>query len=311
MTEQLDLASVRAEIDDQPEELAKLRSTFAPRKARRGSLFVGAGDSYAASLSVSSLSSLRVLAIDPRALSADPETARGRDVYFISVSGRTKANIEAAIKVRDLARGTTVVTADADSPLARKADEVISIPFRMTGKAPGMLSFSLCILALILLQEQPRPWDFRGALAAARVSASRISISRTGVNYFLGNHAMHGIGIYAAAKVRELLGWRAHAELLEEFPHMELFSLSSRDRVNVFSRFDGGADERRLAKLLREKGYSSRFLPSLGDSRVEALFHATFASQIAVVRRAERAGFSRPYFLGAKELLEISDAAIY
>src|SRR2546425_9411313 len=106
----VDLASVRAEIDNQPEELAKLVSS--PERARRGSILVGAGDSFAASLSVSSLSSLRILATDPRTLSIDPEAARGREVYFTSVSGRTTANIEAARKVRGLARRITVITAD-------------------------------------------------------------------------------------------------------------------------------------------------------------------------------------------------------
>jgi fructoselysine-6-P-deglycase FrlB-like protein len=307
----VDLASIGAEIDNQPEELAKLVSS--PKRARRGSILVGAGDSYAASMIVSSLSSLRLLAADPRALSIDPEAARDRDVYFTSVSGRTTANIEAARKVRGLARRITVITADTGSPLAVEADEVISIPFRIVGKAPGILSFSLCLLTLILLEEEARSWDFRRALGAARVTAARISLSRLGTNYFLGNHAMYGIGVYAAAKVREFLGWRAYPVLLEEFPHMELFSLSPRDRVNILSTFDDDkekADEK-LSNLLMEAGYLSRLLPSRGDSRVEALFHATFSAQIAAVARAERAGFSRPYFLGAKKQLKISDAAIY
>jgi hypothetical protein len=312
----VDLASIRAEMDNQPEELAKLLLLSSPRRARHGSILVGAGDSYAASLSVSSLSSLRLLAADPRALSIDPEAARDREVYFTSVSGRTAANIEAARKVRGLARRITVITADTGSPLAREADEVVSIPFRIGGKASGILSFSVCLLALILLEDEPcRSWDFRRALETARVTAARISLSSLGVNYFLGNHAMHGIGIYAAAKVREFLGWRAYPVILEEFPHMELFSLSPRDRVNIFSNFDddgeGKTDEKKLSNLLTGAGYFSRLLPKCGDSRVEALFHATFSAQIAAVMRAERAGFSHPYFLWAKKQLEISDAAIY
>ena len=131
------------------------------------------------------------------------------------------------------------------------------------------------------------------------------------MSYFLGNHAAHGVAVYAAAKVYEFLGWRAHAELLEEFSHMELFSLTRGDTVNVFSCFDAGNTGKKLVKLLRRHQYRCALIEAWGKSEIENLYHSIFTSQLATLRSAELLGLQRPHFLDAKAQLETSDAMIY
>ncbi len=298
-------------IGKQPGELKKLLSSHRIRPARDGSILVGAGDSYAASLCVSNLSSFRLLAVDPRSLNQAPEMARGRDVYIVSVTGRTSANLEVARRLRGVCRHTFGITASTDSPLAKDVDEVIRIPLTSRGKAPGTLSFSLSLLILLLLQCPKRAWDFRGAFDASRRAAEKVMLSQTGVTYFLGNHAANGVAVYAAAKVYEFLGWRSHPELLEEFSHMELFSLTRDDTVNIFSCFDDGNTGKKLKALLRRHRYRCELIDSWGESDVEKLFHSVFTVQLAALRSAELLGLMRPHFLDAKTQLETSDAMIY
>ena len=109
------------EVESQPQTLEKFARLELP-KARRGSIFVGAGDSYAAAQAGCFASDCRCMALDPYVLASAPKIAEGREVFFVSVSGRTRSNVQAARKARPYAKRTTALTAVADSPLAGLAD---------------------------------------------------------------------------------------------------------------------------------------------------------------------------------------------
>ncbi|MDA4119450.1 MAG: hypothetical protein OK436_02575, partial [Thaumarchaeota archaeon] len=102
-----------------------------------------------------------------------------------------------------------------------------------------------------------------------------------------------------------------HAELLEEFSHLELFSLKKSDSVNMFESFDPDGVSGKLARAMAAHGYESRLVPNRGASDPERLFHSVFASQLAVLNRAEASGLTMPRFRSAGDRLDISDAMIY
>lgn len=302
---------VRAEIERQSSELETLLSSLKLRKAKEGSIFVGAGDSYAAALCASYLSCLSIQAVDPYVLHESPEMARGKDVYFISVSGRTRANIATARTISRICKSSVAITANQESPLASEVDRVIVMPYTGTPKLPGTLSFSFSLLIALLLALPSVDCDFKTIFSKSRAAARKFKISDLGVTYVLGNGAAYGVSLYATAKLNELLGGRSHPALLEEFSHMELFSLSRSDTVNVFPQFDSKRLASRLCKSLRRDGYSGVLLQTWGRNDVERIFHSVFLVQLGVLEAAMKRGLTRPHFLDAEKLLRTSDAMIY
>ncbi len=248
--------------------------------------------------------------MDPYSLASAPETARGVEVYFISVSGRTASNVAAAKKVRGIARRTTALTAVRGSELARLVDRTVALPVRYAPKTSGMLPFSLSLLAVLRIVGEGGTADFHKAFAAAKKDRGNLMLGR-GTTYFLGNSMGYPAALYAAAKTYELLGARAHAELLEEFSHLEIFSLAAGDAVNVFSCFDPLKMAGKLTQVLGRAGYTANAIPSRGASAVERLFHSVFTVQLALLDAAVGSGMHEPKFLGAGRRLRASDEMIY
>jgi hypothetical protein len=297
------------EAEGQQKALEKFSVLEFPR-ARRGSIFAGAGDSYAAALAGFYASGGRCMALDPYFLASAPELADGADVYFISVSGRTSSNAQAAKKVRSRAKRISVLTAVADSRLAGLADRVVELPISYKPRTPGILSFSLSLLAVLRIAGAGGHCDFSGALRAAEKRRFVFSEGR-GTTYFLSNSMAQPAALYAAAKTYEILGAKAQAEFLEEFSHLELFSLDKSDAVNSFACFDPSGLARKLGGALAEQGYECNVVRSWGKSPVDQLFHAVFVAQLSVLQTAKEKGLTEPRFLSARRALDASDAMIY
>jgi glucosamine 6-phosphate synthetase-like amidotransferase/phosphosugar isomerase protein len=297
------------EVERQPGVLLKFSKSGFP-KARRGSIFVGAGDSYSAAMAGFYASNGSCIAIDPYHLASTPLIAKGADVFLVSVSGRTASNLAAARKVRSLARRTIAITSDEGSRLAGLVDEVVRLPMRCLPRTPGLLSYSLSLLAVLNIVGPKENCDFEGTFRAARKDEGNIRWGE-GTTYFLGNSLAYPVAMYAAAKTYEFLGARAHAELLEEFSHLELFSLEQSDVVNVYSAFDPLEASGRLAEALAREGYQSHAVPNRAGSATEQLFHAVFTSQLSTLRRASELKLSKPNFLTVAGRLAVSDSIIY
>ena len=298
-----------SEVGRQPGVLLKFSKSRFPR-ARRGSIFVGAGDSYSAAMVAFYASNGWCIAVDPYHLASTPGIAKEVDVFLISVSGRTASNLAAARKVRRLAKRTIAITSDEGSRLAGLVDEVVRLPMRYLPRTPGLLSYSLSLLAVLSIVGRGEKCDFEGAFRAARKDEGNIRWGE-GTTYFLGNSLAYPVSIYAAAKTYEFMGAKAYPQLLEEFSHLELFSLGASDVVNVFSAFDPLGASGRLVKALAHQGYESHAVPSRGGSETEQLFHAVFASQLSVLRRVGELRLPEPNFLTAAGRLAVSDSMIY
>jgi fructoselysine-6-P-deglycase FrlB-like protein len=297
------------EVRRQPSILKEFSKSRLPR-ARKGAILVGAGDSYSAAMSGFFSSGGACIALDPYYLASVPEIARGVDVFLISVSGKTASNLAAARKVRPIAGRTVAITSDERSKLARLVDEVVRLPMEYVPRRSGLLSYALSLLAVLKIAGSEVNCDFEGVYRLAREDETKIGWGE-GTTYFLGNSLVYPTAIYAAAKTYEFLGAKAHPQLLEEFSHLELFSLGPTDVVNIFSAFDPLEASRRLARALAREGYRSNLVPHRGTSTAEQLFHAVFATQLSVLRRAAESGLSRPSFLTAEHRLAVSDSMIY
>ena len=306
------LISVAKEVKEQPSLLRSFRrSTLWSELGEGGDLiFVGAGDSYAASLCASFLVGPRVLALDPYSLTESIGWAKGRSVYVISISGETRSNIELARALKGVAKRTTAITCNPKSRLAAAVDEVMQLPFRPCGKSPGVASFTLSLAAALKVCGLDPDLDFEEILSRASTESKRFRVAgRHGVTHFAGNNEAYASSIYGVAKIYELLGGRAQASLLEEFSHMPLFSLLASDSVNVIEH-QGGRKGELLYNKLKDGGYASTLIRPRGG-RLEGLYLLIFGMQMAAIRAARRNGLIAPYFLGAKKKLRISDEMIY
>jgi hypothetical protein len=296
------LVSVAKELKEQPLLLRSLRSSTLWSELHESGdpIFVGAGDSYAASLCASFLAGSRVLALDPYSLAESLGWAEGRPVYIISISGETRSNIELARSLKGVARLTAAITYSPKSRLAAEADRVVELPFRPRGKSPGVASFTLSLAAALKVCGVESGCDFQEVL-------SRIA-SRRNLTHFAGNNEAYAASVYGVAKIYEILGGRAQASLLEEFSHMPLFSLSTSDRVNMVESPNGHKGEL-LYERLKDGGYHTS-LVRLEGGKVERLYLLVFAMQMAAIDAARREGLEIPYFLSAKKM-RISDEMIY
>lgn len=303
------LTFIEKEIRRQPAALQDFSSEH-PRRARAGSVFVGAGDSYAAALIVSYMSSGKFLVSDPYVVLASPDLARGREVFFISVSGRTMSNVAAARSLRGSAH-RIAITSTPSSPLAKEVDEVVLLPYENAPRIVGTLSFTLSLLAAMKLTFGNLRCDFREAFRKGTKLSKAFSISSRGETYFLGNQAAHGVAVYGAAKVYEILGAKAHAQLLEEFGHLELFSLKHADVVNILDSFDPSGVGARLRKALRERKYESSLVHPGSSEPFSQIFSLVFAIQLNILAHAKVRGLTRPYFAADRDKLEVSDSMIY
>lgn len=304
------LSQIQREVDSQPTRLGPLAQKRLP-SIPPGSLLVGAGDSYVAAQCAELLSGFRCIAVDPYLLASDPQLSKGRTVAFISVSGRTRSNIAAAKKVQGIARSILGVTANANSPLAEATGRALIIPYEYRPRVPGTLSFSLSLVTALKLASVRCKCDFTRLFDKAKSDGSTLRFSGAGSTFFLGNHAAFAVALYAAAKTYEFLGGRAQAQQLEEFGHLELFSLRRSDVVNIFSFADPSGVGGRLASALADREYRAALVRSRGSNTVEEVFYAIFQVQLACIERMRATGLTVPFFMTSRQKLSTSDEMIY
>jgi len=298
--------SLWREVERQPEVLAEFARRRLP-KAHSGSIFVGAGDSFAAAQMGFFATGCSHIALDPYVLASDPKVAEEREVYFVSVSGRTKSNARAASRVKPYAKRTIALTAVPGAPLTGLTDSLVRLPVAYMPRTPGMLSFTLSALAVMKISGAGGRCDFGKAFEEA--GKEDIAFAQgSGTTYFLGNWLAFPVSLYAAAKTYEILGAKAHAEFLEEFNHLELFSLDRLDTVNSFSCFDPSGLAAKLSGILSRR---SPVIRHWGRSPLEKVFHAIFQVQLSVLDEGRRRGIRAPRFLTRRDSLAASDRMIY
>jgi fructoselysine-6-P-deglycase FrlB-like protein len=304
------LSFVADQIAHQPIALGAFMNVAQP-KAPPGSLFVGAGDSFAASSIASYLSSMRHRALDPYELIADVHLSTRKTAYFVTVSGNTASVVRAAAVVKGVAKKRVAITANVKGKIADVVDEVILIPSDYVPRFPGTLSFSLSLLVLLKSTSGRFVCDFLSVYSQASRDAKKLLFSERGTTYFLGNNAALPISQYSALKMYEFLGVRAQAERLEEFSHAPIFSVRKGDAVNIFCAFDPLRIGQKLATTLRQRGFNATTIIPFGSNHFEQVFYLIFLAQLAVLQSAKSAGYSHPYFVGAKDKLAVSDSMIY
>ncbi|MGQ9543710.1 MAG: hypothetical protein ACUVTM_06480 [Candidatus Bathyarchaeia archaeon] len=303
-------------LDDLPTYIDYLSSIPSPEASTsngRKCIFTGAGDSYAAALAAERLSGYRALCLDPYEISRSPDPVEGKHLYVISVSGRTRSNIEAARKVRGRASKVTAITANRNSILASLCDDLIELKYRSAGTlTPGTASFTMSLLASYSrITSIPQMRNLHDTYDEALTWASGVNIQPESTTILVGTGLAYPFTMYGKAKIIEVLGSKAQAQLTEQFSHMDLFSLTRKDLTIIIQEGHEDVQAERIHRLLEENSYRTVLLPMVGKDKVEASVRLTFHLQLLALTTARRLGVRDCAFTRDPQLLHLSDEMIY
>jgi fructoselysine-6-P-deglycase FrlB-like protein len=313
----MSIAVMEREIENQPEDLSRFAKQLAknptlPLDPSR-TIFTGSGDSYAAALWAEALSKGSARAEDPYELSRSLRLAADRNVVLVSASGKTRANIELARRLKGRARKRIAITSNPESPLARMCDSSIILQYRKSGQlTSGTTSFTASLLACgNLIGTQPGLADLEAQLSRARERAQSVKLFTRGLFLFIGSGIERGLAEYGACKVQEVLGAKAQAQYPEEVGHALLFSLDpSRDNILCVDSGNTGKGSE-VARRVRRYGFRVHRVSAIGKNVVAKSLAICFQLQYLVLLNAKRRGMKECRFLQDRKLLELSNWLIY
>jgi fructoselysine-6-P-deglycase FrlB-like protein len=311
------IEAMQAEIEYQVEELPKL-DLLSPV---RNCLFVGSGDSHVAGLAAQYFSGSQAICCYPIDIIKNPLLVKRRNLFIVSISGNTQANIMAAkIAKKHGASNITALTARPSSRLAKFCDQIIELKYRNTGIATaGTISFTASMIKCIsLITQLHLPSNigeiYNCAEKQAKQAISKIddksnSSSSNSCYFILGNGQLHAIAMYGSLKINEVFGVRAMTYPAEEFCHSPLFSIQETDQAIVLGDDDNN-NSRKLSKRLNEEGFSSVHV-GFQNKGIELLLSATFFIQLVLLKLAQKYGLTSCHFLSNEKLLRVSSDFIY
>ena len=316
------IEAMQAEIEYQVQDLHKLDLSSPVSNC----LFVGSGDSYIAGLAAQYFSGSRAICCSPIDIIKNPLLVKRRNLFVVSISGNTQANILAAKIAKKHGVGTiSALTARSSSRLAKSCDQTIELKYKNTGiTTAGTISFTTSMIKCISLStELQLPSNLRKmynrAENQAKQAISKIddksNSSSSSTSYFiLGNSQLHAIAMYGALKFNEVFGAKAMAYPTEEFCHSPLFSIKETDQAIVLGGGEEDDDDddnsSKLSKRLNEEGFASVHV-GFKPTGIELLLQATFFIQLFVLKLAQKYSLTSCYFLRNEKLLRVSSDFIY
>jgi fructoselysine-6-P-deglycase FrlB-like protein len=316
------IEAMQSEIEYQVQDLHKLHLSSPVSNC----LFVGSGDSYIAGLAAQYFSGSRAICCSPIDIIKNPLLVKRRNLFVVSISGNTQANIIAAKIAKKHGVGTiSALTARSSSRLAKSCDQTIELKYKNTGiTTAGTISFTASMIKCISLSTELRlPSNLRkmynraenqAKQAISKIDDKSNSSSSSSTSYFiLGNSQLHAIAMYGALKFNEVFGAKAMAYPTEEFCHSPLFSIKETDQAIVLGGEEDDDDDdnsSKLSKRLNEEGFASVHV-GFKPTGIELLLQATFFIQLFVLKLAQKYSLTSCYFLRNEKLLRVSSDFIY
>ncbi len=299
------------EIGYQLEELPRLAGELAPNKLsledQEKTVITGAGDSFAAAMIAESASGNMVRCIDPLDICSNPSTVKNRILYAVSISGSTKTNVEAAEAARSIASRRVAITSRKDSLLAKACDEVIELRFRNAGiLTAGSIGFTASMLTCLSLVQDVKIKNPGRLFESARNDVGQITLGNEA--YIVGSGITYPLAVYGCAKLFEVLGIKARPARLEQFSHMEIFSIRKNDVILILS---GDRRAKQLSSKLKAAGYDALVLGPKGGTLEEEAFYYAFLLQMVALQHAKRMKLEECYFVTNDKLRKISSSMIY
>ena len=309
------IAAMELEIRYQLQDLPKL---IRPNNINPDyCLFIGSGDSFVAGLIAHYASGGRAITCKPVEFLLNPSIANKRQIYIISISGRTNANILSAKTARKQKIRTTAITRKPESILAKYCDDIIKLSYKSTDVlTSGTIGFTSCMLTCLSLISDIKEINYIDkAYFQAKIEADDMLEKHsmdTSSFIFLGDGLLFPVGIYGALKMNEIFGSRSYAYMIDEFCHSPIFSIRREDNIIIFDK--GDYDKKKaqvLCKRLDKISYSSLYIDLKKLTGIEAVLKSIFLIQFLMLKIAKRNGLKECFFICNKELLKLSSDLIY
>ena len=307
---------IRSQVETLPtyaEYLSSLPEASQSEKNGKNCVFTGAGDSFAAAMATEHITMHNARSHDPYEIARQPSFAAGSHLYIISVSGRTKSNVQAARLARGSAREVTAVTANPDSALAKSCDNVVELRFRSEARlTPGTTSFTSSLLACYSrVRLLPKISNLSDVYDEALSWCHDIKIPLHSTTFLVGTGLAYPLAAYGKAKIFEVLGSKSQSQWTEQFSHMELFSLTKDDLTIIMPEDENDLQARALQVQLEENSFKTAMLLPRGRDRVHESLRAAISLQVLAWKTAKDHGITDCAFINKSELLKISDRMIY
>ena len=273
-------------------------------KKQQKTIFCGSGDSLAAAMLAESFSNYKIKASDPLDLLKNPQIAKNKDAYVISISGNTISNVKTA----KLFKNTIAVTSNPYGRLAKSCSKNIILDYPSSGVfTSGSIGFLSSALTCISLVSNIRVRKALELFKQALIESKKVKLGKK--IFVLGNLHTFPVAMYCAAKFYEILGSNVHYSRIEQFLHMELFSAKHGDTVFIFE--EKNIHNSKMVKNLKKTGLNVyQPNPDTKDKILQVIFF-TFFSQLTPLFYAKKNKQKECYFITAKKLRNASSNMIY
>jgi glucosamine 6-phosphate synthetase-like amidotransferase/phosphosugar isomerase protein len=311
------ISQFRNDVYSQVEHLQGLRLPKS-MNIRRG-LFVGSGDSYTCALLMEYLSKHKILAYHPSDILRCPQMLSDHEIFFLSSSGRTRSNIEAAKIARKFDIKCTAVISRSKSALEEVCSETLNLDYMysLQSSNTGILEFTATVIACMALIGIDINLNILGKI----MSDAREQVNLYGVDLptrfksilFLGDGISYPLASYGALKMNELFGLRSFGYLLDDYYHSPIFSLKKPDCVFVLAHENvkNSISANFHNKLKKTHARSYYFHPQVSRSPFGRILFFIFVIQILGLTMAEKLEIDKPYYLSNKMILKLSSSLIY
>lgn len=270
---------------------------------QKNTIFSGSGDSLTSAMLAESFSGGVVKAMDPLDLYNNKQLVKSNHIYFVSISGNTVINI----KVAKIAKRTTAITSKPESRLVRASNETILLTAPSSGIfTAGSISFLESVLTCVSLVKKITIPKNSKLFSKAKADVKKSKVSKR--IFVLGNLFTFPVAMYCAAKFYEILGYDAHYCKIEQFSHMELFSVQKGDTVIIFE--EKNSYNKQLGKNLKKVGINV-IHPSMPSAKISQMIYCIFFSQLIALFEAKKKRRKDCHFVSAKKIRNVSNQMIY
>ena len=272
-------------------------------------IYVGSGDSYVAGLIVEYLTSHKCMCYSPSDLFSS-KFIKDKTYCFISVTGKTKANIQVARRAAQAGVKTLAVTLNKNSKLAQTCNQIVPLKItRMQTPTAGFGTFTANVITCLQLLGIDVPNKFDHWHKEAKQLSSKISESLILPNdmlYILGNNLLYPLALYTSFQMAEFFGTSAVAHKLEEFCHSPLFGMKKSHNLWIL-----GQKEELVSSSLGKLGSSTLYIELYNSDILTQLFESIFFVQNLILLLAKKHGYTELQYTAMKDVLKASSDIIY
>ena len=299
------IESLKSEFNSQMRHFNKIDN----KKILDDCIYVGSGDSYVAGLIVEFLTDHKCKCYSPSDL-LNSKLLNDKTYCFISVTGKTKANIDLARRATELGVKTIAVTQNSNSRLSQACREIV--PLKITAEhspTAGFGTFIANVITCLQIVGVRVPskfdiWHKKGLELSHNLIDSMILPKKT--LFLLGNNTLYALALYASLKMSEFFCINAVAHKLEEFCHSPIFGIKKSHHLWIM-----GQNDERISKRLKKLGLHQSYLELHRADIFTQLFESIFFVQTLMLLMAKKYGYTKLQYVLRQDILKASSDIIY